>query len=162
MAIKKISEFAASTTTDDSYILFEKDGSGKSAKFSDFSLSYEEIMATNPEPDLSGKVASGQSLRSMQDRLQGFQCAPYYTYQSLGASAEETDYFPKWIDKIYSNHPDMLDQPLIARVNPNGSGIVIGYAYKSSPRYCGFLYIRFQLVSLFGYNNGIWYYTQIT
>ena len=62
MAIKKISQFTSGTPTDNDYILFEQNGAGKSAKFSDFSLSYEEIMATT---DLSGKVASASALKDI-------------------------------------------------------------------------------------------------
>lgn len=65
MAIKTISQFPSGIPADNDYILFEKNGEGKSAKFSDFSLSYEEIMATNPEPDLSGKVASAGALNTV-------------------------------------------------------------------------------------------------
>lgn len=62
MAIKKISEFTAGTPTDDDYILFEQNGAGKSAKFGDFSLTFEEIMAST---DLSGKVASASALKKL-------------------------------------------------------------------------------------------------
>ena len=60
MAIKTISQFPSGIPADNDYILFEQNGEGKSAKFSDFSLSYEEIMATT---DLSGKVASASALK---------------------------------------------------------------------------------------------------
>lgn len=64
MAIKAISQFAADIPADNDYILFEKNGEGKSAKFSDFSLSYEGIKtATN----LSGKVASASALKTLGD-----------------------------------------------------------------------------------------------
>lgn len=64
MAIKKISQFTAGTPTDDDYILFEQNGDGKSAKFGDFSLTYEEIMATT---DLSGKIASASSVKDISE-----------------------------------------------------------------------------------------------
>ena len=67
MAIKTISQFPSGVPADNDYILFEQNGEGKSAKFSDFSLSYEEIMATNPVPDLSGKVASAEALKTLGD-----------------------------------------------------------------------------------------------
>ena len=69
MAIRKISEFVAGTPTSDSKILFEQNEKGKSCSIGDAvntcSLSYEEIMATNPEPDLSGKVASAEAVKSI-------------------------------------------------------------------------------------------------
>lgn len=66
MAIKKISEFVSGTPTSDSKILFEQNEKGKSCTIGDAvntcSLTYEEIMATNPVPDLSGKIASAGAL----------------------------------------------------------------------------------------------------
>lgn len=70
MAIKTISQFPSSVPANNDYILFEQNGEGKSAKFSDFSLSYEEIMASTD--DLSGKVASASVLRTLSDNLNGF------------------------------------------------------------------------------------------
>ena len=64
MAIKKISQFIGGTPTENDYILFEQNGAGKSAKFSDFSLSYEAIMDS---ADLSGKVASAGALKTLGD-----------------------------------------------------------------------------------------------
>ena len=83
MAIKTISQFPPGTPTDNDYILFEQNGEGKSApleslpiptsvqnkldtkvNYSD-SLSYEEIMATNPVPDLTNKVASASALKNL-------------------------------------------------------------------------------------------------
>ena len=63
MAIKTISQFPSGTPTNDDYILFEQNGEGKSAKFSDCSLRYEEIMAST---DLSGKIASASALKSLK------------------------------------------------------------------------------------------------
>lgn len=71
MAIKKISEFVAGTPSSDSKILFEQNEKGKSCNIGDAvntcSLSYGEIMATNPEPDLSGKIASASALKTLGD-----------------------------------------------------------------------------------------------
>lgn len=67
MAIKAISQFPLGEPKDNDYILFEQNGEGKSAKFGDFSLSYEKIMTTNPAPDLSGKVASADALKTLGD-----------------------------------------------------------------------------------------------
>ncbi len=66
MAIKTISQFSSGTPTNDDYILFEQNGEGRSTKFSDFNLSYEEIMAST---DLSGKVASASALKAEIERL---------------------------------------------------------------------------------------------
>lgn len=60
MAIKKISQFTSGTPTDNDYILFEQNGAGKSTKFGDFSLTYEEIMAST---GLTGKVTSADALK---------------------------------------------------------------------------------------------------
>ena len=68
MAIKAISQFDAAMPTDDDYILFEQNGEGKSAKFGDFSLTYEEIMAST---NLTGKIASAGALKkaSIREKL---------------------------------------------------------------------------------------------
>ena len=69
MAIKKISEFVSGTPASDSKILFEQNGKGKNCSIGEAvntcSLSYEEIMATNPVPDLTGKVASAGALKTI-------------------------------------------------------------------------------------------------
>ena len=62
MAIKAISQFDAATPNGNDYILFEQNGEGKSAKFSDFSLTYEKIMAST---NLSGKVASAITIKNI-------------------------------------------------------------------------------------------------
>lgn len=73
MAIKTISQFDAAVPTDNDYILFEQNGEGKHTTIggavNTCSLSYEEIMATNPEPDLTGKVASASALKTEIGRL---------------------------------------------------------------------------------------------
>ena len=67
MAIKTISQFPPGTPTDNDYILFEQNGEGKSATIGDAvntcTLTYEEIMATNPVPDLTNKVASASAVK---------------------------------------------------------------------------------------------------
>lgn len=73
MAIKTISQFDAATPTSKDKILFEQNGEGKSATIGDAvntcSLSYEEIMAST---DLSGKVASAESLKVVENSLGAF------------------------------------------------------------------------------------------
>ena len=83
MAIKTISQFPNGIPTNNDYILFEQNGEGKSAKFSDFSLSYEEIMATNPVPDLSGKVASANSVKSLKNVIRDIKGVPFYNYEQI-------------------------------------------------------------------------------
>ena len=72
MAIKTISQFPSGIPTNNDYILFEQNGEGKSAKFSDFSLSYEEIMASK---DLSGKVASASAVKDLKIKSMLFESA---------------------------------------------------------------------------------------
>ena len=76
MAIKTISQFPPGTPTDNDYILFEQNGEGKSATIGDavntYTLTYEEIMATNPVPDLTNKVASASVLKTLSDNLSSF------------------------------------------------------------------------------------------
>ena len=73
MAIKKISEFVSGTPASDSKILFEQNEKGKSCSIEEAvntcSLSYEEIMATNPVPDLTNKVASASALKQIGGRI---------------------------------------------------------------------------------------------
>ena len=73
MAIKTISQFPPGTPTDNDYILFEQNGEGKSATIGDAvntcTLTYEEIMATNPVPDLTNKVASASALKQIGGRI---------------------------------------------------------------------------------------------
>lgn len=68
MAIKTISQFDAAIPASDDKILFEQNGEGKSASIEDIvntcSLTYEEITATNPVPDLTNKVASAGALNN--------------------------------------------------------------------------------------------------
>lgn len=83
MAIKTISQFPSGIPADNDYILFEQNGEGKSTtlaslpvptsvqskldtkvNYSD-SLTYEEIMATNPAPDLTNKVSNASALKTV-------------------------------------------------------------------------------------------------
>ena len=82
MAIKAISQFDAATPTSNDKILFEQNGEGKSCSIGEAvntcSLTYEEIMATNPVPDLSGKIASASVLKTLSDNLSGFSVLKSY------------------------------------------------------------------------------------
>lgn len=168
MAIKTISQFEAAVPADNDYILFEQNGEGKSAKFSDFSLSYEEIMATNPEPDLSGKVASANALKTysnnMNERFQKLYSVPYLSYESLGGSTDSETYFKAWISHIFNNYKYVLGNPIVAKVNPNSDGICIGLIYNSLLLdYASFIYIPIDYNSKiykFGYNDKTWYFVQ--
>lgn len=73
MAIKTISQFPSSVPAKNDYILFEQNGEGKHTTIGDAvntcSLTYEEIMATNPVPDLTNKIASASALQQIGGRI---------------------------------------------------------------------------------------------
>ena len=125
------------------------------------SLSYEEIMATNPMPDLTNKVASANSVKSIKNMIVDIKGVPFYDYEQIGAGTNTEAYFKAWLNKIYKDHKDVLGCPIIAHVQPNSEGIVIGYIYKGTLSYAGFVYIQYGFVYTFGYNNGTWYYQRI-
>ena len=94
--VNKISDFPNVTPASSDKILIEQGGAGKSATLADLpiptsvqskldtkvnytdSLSYEEIMATNPVPDLTNKVASASALKTVDDKLQ--RAKDFYLY----------------------------------------------------------------------------------
>ena len=125
------------------------------------SLSYEEIMATNPVPDLTNKVASANSVKSIKNMIGDIKGVPFYTFDSLGTSTTDEDFFKAWLNKIFTDHKDVLGSPIIAKVRPNGEGIAIGYIYSNTLNYAGFIYIRFSVFCTFGYNDGTWYYRSL-
>lgn len=125
------------------------------------SLTYEEIMATNPVPDLTGKIASANSVKSIKNMIGDVKGVPYYSYENLGVDANEETFFKAWLNKIYADHKDVLGYPIIAKVSPNSDGIVIGYIYSGTLNYAGFLYIRYGKLASFGYDNGTWYFRSL-
>lgn len=71
--VNKISDFPNVIPASSDKILIEQGGNGKSATIANAvntcSLSYEEIMATNPVPDLTNKVASASALQQIGGRI---------------------------------------------------------------------------------------------
>lgn len=74
-------------------------------------LTYEEIMATNPEPDLTNKVASASSVKNLGDRLGEFR---YFKSIKIETSASVT------IDNFESNK-----SYLIINMHYNSHGIYV-------------------------------------
>ena len=87
MAIKTISQFDAATPASNDKILFEQNGEGKSATLADLPVSTKTQTALNTKvntadvltidqimtsPDLSGKVASAESLKVVGNNLGAF------------------------------------------------------------------------------------------
>ena len=120
MAIKTISQFDAAIPASDDKILFEQNGEGKSASIEDIvntcSLTYEEITATNPVPDLTNKVASASALKSVNNKLN--------TIILISNSGK----FP------IGNNPrpyDNLQINCLARNERNGSLYTLWYSYPA-------------------------------
>ena len=175
--VNKISDFPSVTPASSDKILIEQGGEGKSATLADLpistsvqsvldtkvnhtdSLTYEEIMATT---DLTNKVASANSVKSIKNMIVDIKGVPFYNYEQIGAGTDTEAYFKAWLNKIYTDHKDVLGCPIIAHVQPTNEGIVIGYIYRDTLSYAGFVYIKYSYVHTFGYNNGTWYYRQIT
>ena len=131
-------------------------------------LSYEEIMATTPLKDLDKCPPSASGLKTLRDKISNqivdINSIPAYRYVELGVSPNDQDFFKAWCNKIFTDHRDKLDSPIIANVTPNSTGVVIGRMYSdgTSPKYAGFIYFTYaSAVFNFGYNNGTWYWRQI-
>ena len=129
----------------------------KKVNYSD-SLSYEEIMATT---DLTNKVASANSVKSIKNMIVDIKGVPFYNFEQIGVGIDTETYFKAWLNKIFTDHKDVLEHPIIAHVQPNSSGVVIGSIYRDTLSYAGFVYIQYGFVCTFGYNNGTWYYQRI-
>lgn len=181
--IKKISELNEAIYNDNLLFLVEdQDGKGKKFKGVNFKediksdliaqddvLSYEEIMATTPPiKDFDKCPPSAGSLKTLRDnfnnQLVEINGLPFYSFEMLGVSYESEVFFKAWCNKLFTDHKNKLYHPILARVSPNSTGIVIGHMYSegTSPRYAGFLYIGFGgPIFSFGYNDGNWYWRQI-
>ena len=95
MAIKTISQFDAATPTSNDKILFEQNGEGKSTTIGNAvntcSLTYEEIMATNPVPDLTNKVASAVAVQTLGNNRENWKLLTSILYDDV-VSAFETQF----------------------------------------------------------------------
>ncbi len=134
------------------------------------SLTYEEIMATNPVPDLTNKVASANSVQTLGNniysQIRNIYGIPYYSYQALGADATNQDYLKKWLDKVWTDHKDAVNKPIFALVNPNSIGVVVGNIYNNTDdgskiKYADFVLFKDGQICTFGYSDtDVWYFTQ--
>ena len=129
----------------------------KKVNYSD-SLTYEEIMATT---DLTNKVSSANSVKSIKNMIGDIKGVPYYDYEQIGAGTNTEAFFKAWLNKIFTDHKDVLGCPIIASVKPNSEGVAIGYIYKGTLSYASFVYIQYGAVYTFGYSNGEWYFRSL-
>ena len=73
----------------------------KKVNYSD-SLTYEEIMATNPVPDLTNKVASASVLKTLSDNLNSFSVLKSNYSGSQSWNIDDLDSYPKGAFMLHS------------------------------------------------------------
>lgn len=132
-------------------------------------LSLEEIEAST---DLDGKVASAKAVKDTKASFGNYASLdiPMISYHQFADIVSEEDYFHKWITYVWQNYKTkMASKMVLAPVNPNVQGIVIGWCYwdenptdASHPRYCSFEYINGirETRRAFGYNDGQWFFIE--
>lgn len=134
------------------------------------SLTYEEIMATNPMPDLTNKIASATSVQTLGNNIYG-QIAnicgiPSYSYTGLGSDHTNEDFLKKWLNKVWTDHHSVVDKPVYALVVPNSRGVVVGTIYNNTDdgskiKYADFILFKDSHIYAFGYSDtDVWYYSE--
>ena len=95
---------------------------------------------------------------------------PFVPYADIDPTHDDVKYFKAWFD-WFGRTFDVGLTIFVGYAQPNSSGLWVGYIYGTRPndykdgvlKYCGGIYMGLTgYLRLAGYNNGTWYYRQVT